>query len=202
MSIAGDVFPTTTRAVLLLLGATLASACQPQPDIVLEGDITGRWFGERWEGSARVQWLVDRRDDGHFEVLFHTCFAGDVVRVETHTGVSDFSAGVYRTTIDQIVTDGEIWMAEGDDDAVVYEYEISKLTPKAMHYRSLDYGNRYVVQRVDEDFELECPPARKIVDTNPGGRTGRDAWIRRGVGSDQQGDNEEGSADDTPTDAE
>ncbi len=168
----------------------------------MEGDITGRWFGERWEGSARVQWLVDRRNDGHFEVLFHTCFAGDVVRVETHTGLSDFTAGVYRTTIDQIVTDGDVWIADSDEEAVVYEYEISKLTPETMHYRSLDFGNRYVVERVDEQFELKCPPARNIVDTNPGGRTGRDAWIRRGVGSEEPDAEENGAADDTRSDTD
>lgn len=192
--------PALRRSLTVFALLAVCTACGPATEVLQEGDITGHWFGERWEGSARVQWLVDRRSDGHFEVLFHTCYAGEVVRVETHTGAADFSGGVYRTTIDQIITDGEVWIADSDEDVIVYEYEISKLTATAMHYRSLDFGNRYEVTRVGEDFRLHCPPARQIIDTSPGGRSGRDAWIRRGVTSD---DGEaEGGNDDPPGDAD
>ncbi len=179
-----------------ILLATLAAACRamasggckPARSVVMEGDISGRWYGERWDGSARILWLSENRADGGFEVLFHTCYAGKVVGTEWQGGTAAFADGLYRVSIDHITYDDREWQATGQDGPLVHDYEISRITPDSMRYRSIVDGRRYEVRRVEADFQMRCPAARRVVNTSPGGRSGRDAWIRRGVDTDDDSD--------------
>lgn len=179
--------------LLILCTALALIACQPPEPPPVQGEIAGYWHGQRWRGNARVYWLSHYGADGNIDIEFLTCYAGRTLDQTREYGEGRFEDGILYTTLDRIVeADGDTWVAGVDDrdnDGApdpphTVDYRMLELTETMMRYESLARRERFEAQRVDETYELACPPARAVVDTRPGGRSGADGWVRRGVGSE------------------
>ncbi|MFK7886076.1 MAG: hypothetical protein AB8G16_04350 [Gammaproteobacteria bacterium] len=164
------------RAIVLCCG--VLGACTPPPEPI-NGDITGAWHGQRWEGAARVQWLSRIADDGEIDIRFMTCFNGDVVRAEHQFGYATLTDGTFRIELDRIEhpnpDSGEVDEVVGFD----HDYAMTELNAERMRYYSVENGERYEALNVSLDFEPQCAPASLNVRTAPGARRTQDAWITR-----------------------
>lgn len=181
-----------------LLLIALAACTQPPP-VVIDGEVTGTWHGQRWQSNARVLWLSRYAADGAIEIEFLTCYSGKRLRHERQLGHESLVDGVLTTTIERIHYDNEPeWIAnvtDGDADGepdppFEHQYRLLALDGEHMAYQSIELGTVYEADRVAEDFELTCPPPRKLINTQPGERTGTDAWVRRGVGAETEPEGE------------
>ncbi len=170
-------------------------ACSEPPPI--DGDITGHWYGQRWDGRARVIWLNHRDADGRLVVEFQRCFNGVLLSGERQEGTSQLRDGVYETVIESTTwTDADGETSNVSEDAIEFDYRVLQLTDEVMSYVNNESGESFDVVRVAADFTLECPPATRSISTNPGGRKGQDAWIVRGDPSDDDEAADDAAGDD------
>lgn len=173
--------------ILLVVFAVGACGAPPPP---IEGDITGYWHGKRWEGKARVLWLSHLEADGALEIEFITCFNGERLRWQRQIGTGYLRNGIFETRIErQQFEDENGELVRENEEGFGFDYRVTELTAARMRYQSDEFGERYEVTRVESDFVMDCPPATLSVSTQPDGRRGTDAWIRRGANSD----NDEGA---------
>ena len=169
----------------------LVSACG-EPPAPISGDISGTWHGARWEGRARVLWRSMQEVNGPITITFLTCFNGEALSQEVHRGTGSLLEGYWNIELDELeYTDlrtGKTSVGVAFD----HSYEFTEISDARMRYRSDEFGERYEVTRVADDFELTCPPGRPPIQTDPGDARGRDAWIVRGPSPDDD-DEAEGS---------
>ncbi|MEO1574444.1 MAG: hypothetical protein AAFU65_05735 [Pseudomonadota bacterium] len=179
----------------IVLCALALCACDAPEPPALQGNINGTWQGERWDGRARVLWTTVQSDDGRIEIEFITCFNGEVLSRENQYGTATLTEGYWVIDLDHVeyrdLRSGETTMGEGFDS----RYEFLEISDERLRYRAENSGTRFEVVKASVDARQSCPPARITVDTDPGERVRRDAWISRGVGYE---DEEDDADDATP----
>ncbi len=156
----------------------LVACAEPPPPT---GDISGHWYGQRWQGRSRVIWHTQITRDGDLEIEFRSCYNGELLSRQKEFGTARLVAGIYETMIEKVIfLDESQEEEEFREDEIQHNYRLIELNDELMSYADEESGESFDAVRVTADFALECPPATLAINTNPDGRTGRDAWIIRG----------------------
>ena len=135
---------------LLLLLAAFLSGCATTSNVYLN-TVAGRWYGvERQprESSYPVHWIVERHEDGTFDVTTFEEKNCKVIAFTRESGRWALSNGLYSTITTEV--DGK--RVNSSERYYQDIYALEEVTPDRMIYTSIAEGIRFTGKRVPEDF--------------------------------------------------
>jgi len=148
-------FPVRLRAALPLLVLLLA--------LLLSGglaraqDLSGRWYGEGYQGRQYLHWLSERSPDGRFFVEFREYRECKLVYRVMESG-NWFVANGMMSTFSKIVA-GRNVAPPADEPLVRKDYMLLALAPDVITYRHVSTGLLFTAHKVDDKFEWPgCDP--------------------------------------------
>lgn len=138
-------------SLILLFCCACATQVRAPVDILL-----GHWHGEYELNGDRHQWLIERKSDGTYRLMFQRC--RDQQLIWSHTEIGNWRIQQnYYTKIARLIID-EAGLHRPDTPRHVYlnAYEVLDLDEEEFSYRhSLNKAN-FHSYRVSADFSLSC----------------------------------------------
>lgn len=157
---------------LALLGCLMVSAASAQVDTseqavkpgpseapasqtYLRSKLVGKWFGSQpTKDGGNQSWTIIRRNDGRYEVTFRIYGADGASQELQEVGFWGVSGPVYFTIFVGQEEDGGFVPSDPADASNYDAYRIIELSSERFEYEHFVTGNRYVVKKVDDDFQL------------------------------------------------
>lgn len=131
-----------TMALALALGSVAAKA----------QDLTGRWYGEGYQGRIYLHWITERMPGGFFAVEFRQYEECRLVREQKESGRWSFKDGLYSTVTTEI---------NGKSVAFSDDYIVDSLEADVFRYHHREKGMSFVARRKPADFDWPaCDPSR------------------------------------------
>lgn len=116
--------------------------------------MVGNWIGEAplKEGGSR-KWLVQRSNDGTYAVTFVVMATGEEAEVSQEVGFWGISGPIYFSiTKGWLLADGSVKRTDPSNAYFYDAYKIVELTPQRFEYESFSTGNRFIVEKVAQDY--------------------------------------------------
>lgn len=132
--------------VLMLLAAWPATAQQ--------ADLSGRWYGEGYQGRVYMHWLSERRPDGGFAVEFRRYEECRIVHRSLEAGRWSLQGNTYITSTSMI-----------DGQRVNYadRYLLLGVSNGEMTYQHITSGTLFRARKVGADFDWPgCDPSKLV----------------------------------------
>lgn len=137
---------------LLVLGLLFLLARPVQAE-----DLSGRWYGEGYQGRQYLHWLSERTPDGRFFVEFREYKDCKLVYRVMESG-NWFVANGVMSTFSKIVP-GRNMAPAADEPLVRKDYVLLALAPDVITYRHVTTGILFTAHKVDDKFEWPgCDP--------------------------------------------
>ncbi|WP_428248698.1 hypothetical protein [Ferrovibrio sp.] len=139
--------PQVFGLLLLMLLAVFPAWAQ-------QADLSGRWYGEGYQGRVYLHWLSERRPDGGFAVEFRRYEECKIVHRSLEAGRWSLQGNVYTTST--IMIDGQ---------RVNYadRYLLLGLGNDEMTYQHITNGTMFRARKVGADFDWPvCDPSKLI----------------------------------------
>lgn len=159
-------------SALAVLGCLVVSAASAQVDTsgravksgpseapasqeYLRSKLLGKWFGSQptTDGGNKT-WTILRRNDGRYEVTFRIYQADGASYDLEEVGFWGVSGPVYFTIFVGQEEEGSFVPSDPADASNYDAYRIIELTSERFEYEHFVTGDRYVVKKVDDDFQL------------------------------------------------
>jgi hypothetical protein len=117
--------------------------------------LVGKWYGQHVDHSGnRIEWVIDRRQRGAYQVNVRTISAGGRVSESIEVGEWGVSGRVYFTIFKGWMREGGYVANDPADPSSRDAFHIVALTEDAFTYEHVVTGNRYTVKRVPGTYEL------------------------------------------------
>jgi hypothetical protein len=118
--------------------------------------LCGKWYGKsNLEDNEKREWLVDRKNDGHYIIVFITIDQNGIREKTIEKGEWGLSGNIYFTIFKSQINNGEEVYADPSDPINRDSYKILKLNNNLFKYKHLRTHGKYEVIKVDETFELK-----------------------------------------------
>jgi hypothetical protein len=124
--------------------------------VYAEGELTGKWYGQRIENDNLLHWLIDRNTDGTYKLFFRECYAGTPVMEHFEAGTWSLNNGIYKTITLFIIEDGIPYPLDTEDKIYIEEYAVDSLTDNIFIYTHIHKNRQFKTHRMPDDFLLEC----------------------------------------------
>lgn len=124
------------------------------PAMAQQADLSGRWYGEGYQGRVYLHWLSERRPDGGFAVEFRRYEECQIVHRSLEAGRWSLHGSIYATNTTMI-----------DGQRVNYadRYLLLGLSNNEMSYQHIASGTLFRAQRVGADFDWPgCDPSKLV----------------------------------------
>lgn len=117
--------------------------------------MVGRWLGEAPTKDGKTErWLMERRLDGTFTVMFQILDKQKKVFEQTETGYWGIVGDIYFSLTREILH-GDKFDPQDVTKATYYDaYKILNFDANTLHYKDLDFGNEYTIHKVPKDYKL------------------------------------------------
>lgn len=117
-------------------------------------DLTGRWYGEGYQGRRYLHHLSERKANGEFSAEFREYDDCKLVAQHAEVGHWSMKDGIY--TVLTVLVDGKL-------ARFIDAYTVESADDLVMRYRHTKNGRLYIGRRVGADFEWPaCDPSKLV----------------------------------------
>lgn len=117
--------------------------------------LVGKWYGDLpTKEGGRKQWVIDRADDGSYQIEFLVTKANNSQQQYSESGYWGVAGNIYFSIYRGATHKGEFYPSDPSDPYNYDAYSIINLTSSSFEYQNLDSKNNYVVNKVSTSFVL------------------------------------------------
>ncbi len=155
------IFLTTIATAFISLKSPDYSVTSSKPAVSSSQEGTwklmiGKWYGKQptKDGGTKEE-IIEKLPNGTYKIQFRVTQPDGTKTERTEVGYWGVSGNIYFSIFKGWLSGSEIISANPTDPYNYDAYHIIELTTEKFEYQHVSTGNRYVNQRVGNDFKFQ-----------------------------------------------